>query len=87
MDVKLWRFPVLAGFRRIDPPKLSKLRHASWLLGCVTIEFNRLDNREAHAGLADFGICLIRPPEGRGCVKTGREDNVVDTDDAMTAHA
>jgi hypothetical protein len=39
----------------------------------------------AHAGLADFGMCLIRPPLGcRGCVKTGRAVDVVDIDDAMT---
>ena len=42
----------------------------------------------AHAGLADFGICLIRPPrDGKGCVKTGRDVDVVDNEDAMVVEA
>ena len=84
MDAKLWRFPVLAGFRRMDPPKLSRLRHASGLSGCDAMLFNILDSRVAHADLADFGMCLISPPRGRGCVKTGWVIGVVEIDDAIT---
>ena len=84
IDAKLWRFPVLDGLRRIDPPKLSKHRHAPLSSGCVVIFLKRLDNRVAQAGLADLGMCLIRPPEGEGCVKTGLGVDVVDIDEAMT---
>ena len=41
----------------------------------------------AQAGLADFGMCLISPLDGLGCVKTDRSVEVVDIDDAMTVFA
>ncbi len=45
-----------------------------------------LVRRAAHAGLADFGICLIRPPTFWGCEKTGDAAvDMVDSDDVMTA--
>jgi hypothetical protein len=64
---------------------LSKLRHASKSLGSLKIEFKELDKCVAQAGLADFGMCLIRPLCGsEGCMKTDRDVDVVDIDDAMT---
>ena len=41
----------------------------------------------AQAGLADFGMCLISPLDGLGCVKTDRSVEEVDSDDAMTVVA
>ena len=46
---------------------------------------SKLDNRVAQAGLADFGMCLIRAPESRGCAKTGGLVEVVETEEAMMA--
>ena len=74
-----------AGFCKTFVPKWSRLDHAARSFGLTVTLLRRPAKREAQAGRADFGMCLISPPTSCGWEKTAVAGAAaVDIDDAMT---